>query len=808
MTDTRGSPADSKHDDFSRGWGPEAKRYLIEWLTIGFFTALVVTLCVLRQATAGLDRMVYDHMLSIFSRPVVPDIAIVEIDDDSIAKFGRWPWPRDVQARVLDAVRKSGAAAVVYDVVLTEPSPDDNVLAEAIGAVPTYLPLLLAHVEGSAAAIALAPVGVIARAAAGLGHIELDADSDSVIRSIELDDGGGAAHWSYIDLLVYDAIRSGRLPLAGGRYAARGGASASLPKRRVLIPFGANAPERTHISAARLLSGAAATGALRGKLVFVGVTAGGASGNYATPVSGKVGTMSDVEVHAEVLDALLSDRIILPARGGWVVSASLMPLIVLLAGVFVLSPWRSLVLTLGLGTASFAMSALLLDIARVWISPVPAVVGLIVLYPLWSWRRLEMTMSRLRRELGQLDAEPHLLPEPPAPPAASRGFGGDMLERQIALVERAAQRLQDMKRFVWDSLNSVPEPVIVADRHGVVVLSNKAARSHFVRIASPDPRGRPLADVLGEFTLIKAIGTVPEEEAEVRARWPAVLDPSGPRVGIVKRGLEVRDRSGHDYLLRYARCRSEQGEESGSWVAGLVEVTALHAAERGREDALRLLSHDMRSRHASILALVELERTSNQSERTRMLLERIERHAHRALKLADDFVQLSRAESQAYSLEPTNFADIVADAGDELWPQARAKGIRVDMNIDGKEYWIAADRSLMTRAVANVINNAIKYSPHDTVVKVSVASAPAHRVQCVVADQGYGIPLAMQHDLFEPFRRFQAPGQPASGGAGLGMAFIKTVVMRHGGEVRVDSEPGRGTTVTIRLPTAGGIADR
>ncbi len=792
----RGSPADSKDDESSRRWGPEAKRYLIEWLTIGVFTIAIVLLCVIRQATGGLDRMVYDHMLSLFSRPVVPDIAIVEIDDASIARFGRWPWPRGLQANVLDAVRKSGASAVVYDVLLTEPTPDDTVLADAIRAVPTYIPLLLAHVEGSASGIAVAPVEPVANAAAGMGHIELDADSDSVVRSIELDEGEDASRWPYIDMLVYDSIRSGRLPLAQGRYTAHGGA-AVLPRQRVLIPFGPDGPARLHISAAKLLSGTAAPGALRGKVVFVGVTAEGLSGNFATPVSWKVGTLSDVEVHAEVLDALLSDRIIVPAASGWVLSASLIPLVTLLAGVFVLSPWRSLVLTLALGAASCAVSALLLHRARVWISPVPGLLGLLVLYPLWSWRRLEMTMSRLRRELRQLDAEPHLLPEPPVP---SRTFGGDMLERQIALVERAAQRLQDMKRFAWDSLISVPEPVIVADRHGIVVLSNKAARSHFARLASPDPRGRQLTDVLGEFTLIKAIGMAPEEEAELRTHWPAVLDPRGARVGIVKRGLEVRDRSGHDYLLRYARCRSEQGEESGSWVAGLVEVTALHAAERGREDALRLLSHDMRSRHASILALVELERTGSESERTRMLLERIERHAHRALKLADDFVQLARAESQAYSLEPTNLVDIVADAGDELWPQARTKGIRVDMDIDGKEYWVAADRSLMTRAVSNVINNAIKYSPNDTVVKVSVADAPPHRVECTVTDEGYGIPLPMQRHLFEPFRRFQAPGQPASGGAGLGMAFIKTVVTRHGGDVRVVSEPGRGTTVTIWLP--------
>ena len=169
----RGSSASSSNDESSRRWGPEAKRYLIEWLAIGFFTILIVVLAVMRQATAGLDRMVYDHMLSFSSRPVVPDIAIVEMDDESIAKFGRWPWPRDLQARVLDAVGKSGAAAVVYDVLLTEPTPNDQVLADAVRAVPTYLPVLLAHAEDRASDIAVVPVGPIARAAAGMGHIDL-----------------------------------------------------------------------------------------------------------------------------------------------------------------------------------------------------------------------------------------------------------------------------------------------------------------------------------------------------------------------------------------------------------------------------------------------------------------------------------------------------------------------------------------------------------------------------------------------------------------------------------------------------------
>jgi signal transduction histidine kinase len=296
-------------------------------------------------------------------------------------------------------------------------------------------------------------------------------------------------------------------------------------------------------------------------------------------------------------------------------------------------------------------------------------------------------------------------------------------------------------------------------------------------------------------------------DAELQARWPEVLDPTDfARVWTVKRGIEVRDRTGRDYLLRYARCRNARGEASGYWLAGLVEVTPLHSAEQAREDALRLLSHDMRSPHASVLALIEEEMNTTRSERVRKLLEHIERYTRRALTLADDFVQLTRAESQIYVFEPVNMADVVLDASDEIWPQARAKRIRVETQFDGDLHWIRADRSLMTRAITNLLNNAVKYSPADTVVQVSVASSEPERIACRIVDQGYGMGEEARAHLFERFRRFRVPGQPPTHGTGLGMALVKTVVTRHEGDVNVESEAGRGTAVTVVLPRWAGAA--
>jgi signal transduction histidine kinase len=221
----------------------------------------------------------------------------------------------------------------------------------------------------------------------------------------------------------------------------------------------------------------------------------------------------------------------------------------------------------------------------------------------------------------------------------------------------------------------------------------------------------------------------------------------------------------------------------------------------------------MRSPQASILALVEIERARIESDRMRELLERIERYAQRALTLADDFVQLARAESQTYVLEPVNFGELLIDASDEVWPQAHAKHIRLDTQFpdengaeDGADAcWVSADRSLITRALVNILNNAVKYSPPDTQIlctieRVESTDGRRPHVQCTIRDQGYGIPVEQQAKLFERFHRFHEAERPDIGGAGLGMAFVKTVVTRHGGDVYVDSAPGKGTAFTLALP--------
>ncbi len=791
---------------------PAGRRFLFEWVGIGCLGIVVILLGSLGRLTASVDHLVYDRFLSLRAPALLSDIVVVEIDNASIAQLGRWPWPRSVHAQLLEQLAKAKPAAVIYDVLFTEANPEDAQLAHAIALSPTYLPMLLTPSDNAGQRVAVKPVPPLAHAAAGLGHINLEVDSDGIVRSVAQFEGDENSSWPQLMLPVVQAVERGELQLSERPHKRSSVQPMAAPpegEARFLIPFGLNAQNYTRLSFASVLAGEVPANALRGRIVLVGVTASGLYDRFATPVSGELGPIPGVYIHANVLDTLLTGRAIEPAAPWLVFVASLAPLAALLAGFLVLSPRRSLLLTGALCMLAAAGSAVLLYGAQLWMSPVPAIVGVIVVYPIWNWRRLEMTMAYLRKELQRLADEPHLLPETPQP---RREFGGDVLEQHMGLMAQAAQRVQDMKRFVWDSLDSMPEPILVSDVHGIVLIANHAAKAHFARLGAPLPEGRPMQAVLGGLTLVKTIDSGAAADAEhnlfAHAHWPALLDPARHEfAALMEQGVEVRDANERDHLLRYATCTNEQGETTG-WIAGLVDVSALHAAERQREDALRLLSHDMRSPQASILALVEIERARSESVLARGLLERIERYAQRALTLADDFVQLARAESQAYVLEPVSLTELMIDASDEVWPQAHAKRITLHTDTDDDAgHWICADRSLMTRALVNILNNAVKYSPPDTRITCSLNSvAPvampgmAKRVSCTIRDEGYGIPEAQQADLFERFRRFHQDERPEVGGAGLGMAFVKTVVTRHGGDVGVVSAPGKGTAFTIHLP--------
>jgi signal transduction histidine kinase len=200
----------------------------------------------------------------------------------------------------------------------------------------------------------------------------------------------------------------------------------------------------------------------------------------------------------------------------------------------------------------------------------------------------------------------------------------------------------------------------------------------------------------------------------------------------------------------------------------------VRALEQQRQEALHFLSHDLRAPLSATLALIELQGGTQAGAP----LPAIEAHTRRALALAEGFVQLARAESaQGYRMELLDLRDVVVEAADLCWPQARAAAVAVHSRTPEPECLVTGDRTMLTRALLNLLDNALKHGsrPHETIQCTLAESAAGWCIE--VADVGAPLQPEAAAALFARFRR----GRSGASGAGLGLAFVQAVAQHHGG---------------------------
>ena len=776
-------------------------RFAREWLVLLTAGIAFVTIMAGYKLTGPLDGLIYDWWLQHRSRHASADIVVVEIDNESLEQLGQWPWRRDYHAAALERIAAARARCVLYDVLFSEPTPADAVLAHAMTLVPVYLPLVVESTSGRRAGRAILPVEELRAFAAGIGHINLEADKDGIVRGVALYEGNAEHMWPQLTLPAYLAMHGASAPV---HQALSSDAVSPKPwgplirSDRVLIPFFPDLPPYHRVSFIDVLNGRVPAEVFHDRIVLVGATADGLQEHLTTAVSGSDGSMTGVEIHASILDGLLAHSFIRSA-GAWLTAGvSVIPVLLLFAGFLFLAPCQSIVLLPLFLLVAYVASGVLL-VAGIWVTPAPAMIAIVFIYPFWSWRRLGVAISFIGTELEQIASESQLDHDRRSAPGLA---AGRTLERKIALMREAARQLRDLKRFVWDSINSLPDPVLVANVTGQIRLANQPALSYFGATAEGPLEGRTLQGILGNLAFSRHVGPERDPASASAPQWPAVLDPTRDvHVRVMETGVEVRDMDGHHFVLRYSRCMNA-GNELIGWIANLTDVTSLHAAQNQRDEMMHLLSHDMRSPQASIVTLIDIVRPKVNLPEVRLAYDRIERYARRTLALADSFVQLAAAESREYALEILDFAYILQLAVDEIWPVAHAEGINVTLDTAPGDYPVRAERSMIARALVNLLNNATKYSPPDTVIECMLAHTGAanEQIECIIRDHGYGIAESDKARLFDRFQRLKAPRQPDSEGVGLGLAFVRTVVVRHGGTIHCDSTVGVGTSMTIRLP--------
>ncbi|WP_373980827.1 CHASE2 domain-containing protein [Achromobacter sp. JD417] len=749
------------------------------WLTLAL-AALAAFLGAF-NGLGRLDQVFYDRAVMLTGRPADPDILIVAIDDASIDALGRWPWRRAIHAALLD--RLTGARAVGLDLIFAEPdkinADDDAILADSIRRNGhTVLPVVLDRLKNPTA-IGL-PIAELAQASASTGFINAVIDPDGVVREAAL-------------TAQFAGDRRNHLAISMLEVGGQAGEAQRLLKRadadgRILIPYAGPPGHVRTVSYLSVLRGDLRPEDLRGKYVLVGAWATGLGDDYPTPVSHDANGISGVEIVANVLQAARDDIAFQRPPAAWSALFAALPVLLACLALWRLAPKKALLVTLALLAVIPAAAWLLLAHAYLWFAPTAALAGVALCYPLWSWRNQEAALRYMDTELQRLRREyPPILNEARvqlANPSAS-------LESRVGELRRALARVRNLRRFLADGLDGMPDATLVFDQEGRVRFRNQAAIMFFQQLGVRPPRiGRPAAHLL-EHTLADDAARARVADA-LSGRHPA--DAASPWSA----DLEVRDRAGRDLILKCAPIHTAEGQFAGT-VATLTDISNIRQAERQREETLRFISHDMRAPQSSILALVELAQEGGQQEGRHDTLARIALLANRTLRLVDDFVHLTRAESMPISTIELDLGGLLQDAVDDLWPSASKRGIALEASTPLPVAYTRGEQTLLMRALCNLVDNAIKYSASGTRVDCSIDEQ--HGFWCVrIKDQGQGIAAQDVARLFEPFARVGADNRDDVGGAGLGLAFVHTVAGRHGGRIEVQSELGAGSEFILHLP--------
>jgi len=376
----------------------------------------------------------------------------------------------------------------------------------------------------------------------------------------------------------------------------------------------------------------------------------------------------------------------------------------------------------------------------------------------------------------------------------SRDEVGVLAAEYNRMAERIRQlRSSDMGKLLMAqqtteaAIDSLYDPVIVTDGEGCVTKLNPAAEEIFG--SEKENAGKHVGEVARDVRIAGAVAEALQSQRPVAAEGLSSVLP-----------LAV-DGSQRAFRLRTTPMRDAEQHLVGA-VTLLEDITHLREIDQLKSEFIATASHELRTPLTSVQLGVHLllEGAAGElNEKQTEILSACRDDCARLDKLMRDLLDLSRIEAGETQpkLAPVNTSDLITEAAAELRPQVETKALvfRVDARSDLPT--VTADRSQIERVLANLVQNAIRYTKAG---EISInAERRGHYVAVSVSDTGSGIPQEYLPHIFDKF--VQVPGA-ATGGAGLGLAISRLIVESHGGQISVQSQLGRGSTFTFTLPVA------
>jgi signal transduction histidine kinase len=360
------------------------------------------------------------------------------------------------------------------------------------------------------------------------------------------------------------------------------------------------------------------------------------------------------------------------------------------------------------------------------------------------------------------------------PQAAVAITNSRLFERQRSLTEE----LESAKNQLETLLASTDNPVVALDRKLSLIFAN------------------PAAAALSEGTL--------RAGDSLREMAPSAVLPPNPvqtlrhllRNGAYTYEINLHNRTYLCHLGLLQRPRLQ------GYVAVLNDITQLKELDRQKNQMIQMTSHQLKNplfAAMSSLELLQEEGEASFSPEMKQDMSTIWAELQRMNRIIHNILNLERVQSGTLAYEDCSVEQIIRSAVHDYADQALKQGVALQTDIPDNLPVIVANQQFLTQALANLVENAVKFTPSGGQVMVSVENVE-EGVVITIRDTGIGIPRAALSRVFERFFRANQPGTDHIRGSGLGLSLVKAVVDAHGGRIWLESEEGKGTTFYLALP--------
>ncbi len=762
-------------------------------LKIAIMLTIGISLFIYTKLGQRIEASIYDKLLQVKDRKASPDITIVELDQKTL-KYIDTP-NDDIHAQFIKKLFYLAPHAVIIDKSLSLNLDEEAILKSITSIQNLYLPVhniqnanldLLDEYFPSSSHTE--------RLIKNAGHFLFNVDSDARIRSINLNvkmfkiQGVNERPESHkpsikndeqVPYAIFNAYHKSTIIDNSFLNKLRG-------LTRFLIPY--HSQKYNKVSYIDVLRNEVDISLITGKYIIIGQNIDSTT-LYNTPY----GMATSLDIHAQALQGFLDQQIIKKVSAIAEYIIAIVTIIISILIIWACMPKVALTFNILLIVLIIFIN-IIAFYYNIWFSPLPSILAVIAAYPLWShYRMLHMTKFidhelrainpsslNLLRSLnqGMYNNKP-----------ASMWFQQDAFSQHIAQFRAMIANHENMRQFIINNMNAMPDVIMVTNLQGDIIVDNHSAEIWLSKLAMTNQRNLPY--------LFHHLAN--HQQIQPKMFWRDILDDVKNNPKTWHRGVDIQLNIGpfRHMLLKIMPSNSTAGNMI-SWLWVIQDLSEKKQMEQQHDEMMRFLSHDMRAPQSAIIANIEMYRQepNPKPEQSAVLLKKIESNAHRTLTLAEEFVQLAKAEGQDYQKEHINITNLVMDVIDDMWVLAKQKNIKINQEFSDDEY-VLGDRSLLSRCVTNLLNNAIKYTPENRQIWIKSSKKGSNFLLRII-DEGIGISQENQKKLFKRFTRFKETEH--IDGVGLGLSFVKVVVDKHQGHIACSSEYGKGCQFTLSLP--------